>query len=175
MLGPLPVLGGGATEEELRTEELDAALDEDEPDLPEEDEPDLPEEDEPDLTEEDEPDLPEEDEPKATVSDEDKPFCVSELLKPSFELDEASCSESEEFGFVPNPSLLLCSITPSSEEELISPCLGGSAEDKFAPPLLEGSVGSSFWLLQVIKKNTRATIAGRTQRFTVRFINTSRW
>jgi len=48
-------------------------------------------------------------------------------------------------------------------------------EDESIFPLFGGSIGVSFWLLHVIRKNTRAAIAGITPRFIIRFINTSRW
>jgi hypothetical protein len=46
-------------------------------------------------------------------------------------------------------------------------------EDESPSPFMGGSVCGSG-LLQVIRKNTRATIAGRTPRFTILFINTPR-
>jgi len=161
------VPGGGATltEEELRTEELDAV-----PEL--------------DLTEEDDlvtvEDNPDEDEVSFLVS--------LLLLKPSVELDDVPCSDTEEeepsfalsslLEFVGSPPIS-CSFT---EEELFSPCPGkppeGSEEDESVPPITGGSICSSFWLLQVIRKNINAANAGsasRTLRFTIRFINTSCW
>jgi hypothetical protein len=121
-------------------------------------------------------DLLEEDEPAA-----DEPL-VPELLKPAPELEDASCPELEESG---SGSVLGGKgSSPCPEEELTPPCTGEEEEDPLAieedespPPTgLVGSVCGSG-LLQVIRKNTNATIAGsarRTLRFTIRFINTSR-
>jgi hypothetical protein len=185
--------GTAATEEELRTDELDAVL---ELDLSEEDDVALDEDevcalelleprDEVEELEEvatsaEEVAPPEEEAAsadEADAPDEDESSCVSALLKPSSELDDASCPESEESGSV----LELLSSLSCSEEELNSPCTGGEEEEtseieddeSIFPPLFGSSMG--FSLLHVIRKNTRAAIAGITPRFIIRFINTSRW
>jgi len=161
-------LTGEAVEEELRTED-ELRLEELEPDL-----------------EEDEPDLTEEDEPEATVSDEEliSQTCPGGHKGPVPD-EDAPCSESEELSGSVLGLLGGKGSSPCPEEELTLPCVGEEEEVPLAmeedessdPPT--GGVGSvcGSGLLQVIRKNTNATIAGsarRTLRFTIRFINTSR-
>lgn len=141
---------GGATEEELRTDELEALTEE----------LDLDEEDEPDLTEEDEPDLVDEEETPSLSSS------VSEELLKSVPGLPAAVAELDD------------SSPPSSgEDELSGSCVGAEEEGESKPPTggSTGSDGTSLLLLQVIRKNATVATAGRTLRFKIRFINTSPW
>jgi hypothetical protein len=126
--------------------------------------------------------------PELLELEEDEEFCVPELLEPTKELDDPC--ESVEGGGRPEmeedepPSTPL----PCSDEEEVSPG-GRDAEERSpgtdgeerSPSEMEEdeSAPCTSWvgslLLQAIRKKTAAAIAGRTLRFIIRFINTSRW